>query len=71
MDKSSDMAVMLNFQNNVARVNELAQEVEDAVNRGASVEELSGLIESLKFQAQIKLTENFRKYRELTLEGGD
>lgn len=71
MDKSSDMAVMLNFQNNVARVNELAQEVEDAVNRGASVEELSGLIESLKFQAQIKLTENFRKYRELTLERGD
>lgn len=71
MDKSSDMAVMLNFKNNVARVNELAQEVEDAVNRGASVEELSGLIESLKFQAQIKLTENFRKYRELTLERGD
>lgn len=71
MDKSSDMAVMLNFKNNVARVNELAQEVEDAVNRGASVEELSGLIESLKFQAQIKLTENFRKYRELTLEMGD
>lgn len=71
MDKSSDMAVVLNFQNNVVRVNELAQEVEDAMIRGASVEELSGLIESLKFQAQIKLTENFRKYRELTLERGD
>ena len=71
MDKSSDMAVMLNFQNTVVRVNELAQEVEDAMNSGASVEELSDLIGSLKFHAQIKLTEDFRRYKELALEWGD
>lgn len=65
MDKSSDMADVLNFQNTVIRVSELAQEVEDAMYNGASVEELSDLIGSLKFQAQIKLTEDFRKYREV------
>lgn len=71
MDKSNDMAVMMSFQNTVVRVNELAQEVEDAMIRGASVEELSALIGSLKFQAQIKLTEDFRRYKELSLEWGD
>ena len=71
MVKSSDMVVMMSFQNTVVRVNELAQEVEDAMNSGASVEELSDLIGSLKFQAQIKLTEDFRRYKELTLEWED
>lgn len=71
MAKPNDLSVILNFQNTVVRVNELAQEVEDAMLSGASAEELSDLIGSLKFQAQIKLTEDFREYKELSLEWRD